>query len=380
MIRIRDIVFTGFALFAMLFGAGNLIFPPMLGHSLGSDWGIAAIGFIITGVGFPLLGLIAAVHTGKELDDFAKRVSPRFSKCYIVVLILTIGFFLAMPRTGATAYEMTLKNMGDHDAIHKYLFLACYFLITWIFSLKAHKVVDRIGSILTPILLFILVVIIYQGVIHPFPEMIGDPKGEPVFKTGFIQGYQTMDTLATIVYSSVILKSIRHGRSLTKQEENTFLWKSSLIALGLLACVYGALTYIGATFSGIPIEGNTALLSYIVRELLGKSGNMILGLAVSGACLTTAIGLVATVADYFEKIVPLSYKWIVTITCIVGFIFANFGVEMIIKIALPILIILYPVSMVLIFLNIMNKYIVSDVWYRVLVVLSILVGAYQLFM
>lgn len=379
MTRTRDIVFTGFALFAMLFGAGNLIFPPMLGHSLGNDWGIAAIGFIITGVGFPLLGLIAAVHTGAGLDDFAKRVSPWFSKTYIMILILTIGFFLAMPRTGATAYEMTLKNTGDTDPIHKYAFLACYFLITWMFSLKANKVVDRIGSILTPILLFILLIIIYQGITHPFPEMIHIPTQESVFSIGFVQGYQTMDTLATIVYSSVILKSIRHGRNLSREEENAFLWKSSFIAVGLLACVYGALTYIGSTFSGVPIEGNTALLSYIVTELLGKSGNLVLGLAVAGACLTTAIGLVATVADYFEKITPLSYRSITTITCIAGFVFANFGVEAIIEIAVPILVVLYPLSMVLIFLNLTKKYIVSDIWYRILVVLSICVGMYQLF-
>ncbi|AVQ16528.1 branched-chain amino acid transport system II carrier protein [Fusobacterium gonidiaformans] len=377
MVKRKDVVFTGFALFAMLFGAGNLIFPPMLGHNLGSSWGIAALGFVVTGVGFPLLGLIAAVHTGPELDDFAKRVSPLFARSYITILILTIGFFLAMPRTGATAYEMTLQNVGDTNPIHKYIFLVCYFLITWMFSLRANKVVERIGSILTPVLLIILAVIMYQGIFHPFsvPETVA--LEEAPFKIGFIQGYQTMDTLATIVYSAVIMKSIRHGRNLSQEEESSFLWKSSLIAVGLLACVYGALTYIGATFSGIETVGNTDLLSQIVRNLLGDFGNIILGLAVAGACLTTAIGLVATVGDYFEKILPFSYRTIVTVTCIAGFVFSNFGVQTIIQVAIPILVVLYPISMMLIFLNLLQKYMKNDMVYRIIIVLTTMFGLYQ---
>src|SRR3712207_8468509 len=113
------------------------------------------------------------------------------------------------------------------------------------------SVVERIGSILTPVLLIILAVIMYQGIFHPFTVPETMILEEAPFKTGFIQGYQTMDTLATIVYSAVIMKSIRHGRNLSQEEESSFLWKSSFIAVGLLACVYGALTYIGATFSGI---------------------------------------------------------------------------------------------------------------------------------
>lgn len=377
MIRKRDVMFTGFALFAMLFGAGNLIFPPMLGHDLGQYWGLGAVGFVITGVGVPLLGLIAAAHEG-ELNHFSNRVSPLFAKMYIIVLILTIGFFLAMPRTGATAYEMTLKNIGMTEPIYKYGFLALYFVITWFFSLSSQKVVDRIGKILTPVLLFLLFLIIYYGIKFPYSSLdLGELKKE-AFGTGFIQGYQTMDTLATIVYSAVIVKSIQRGRDLSKREENKFLWGSSLVAVGLLDFVYVALTYIGAMFSGVDILQNTELLIYIVKYILGDLGNAVLGVAVAGACLTTAIGLVATVGDYFEKLLPWSYKTIVTITCIAGFIFSSFGVQTIIQLAIPVLVVLYPVSMMLIFLNLMKKYITSNGVYRVLVGISFCFGLYEL--
>ena len=173
------------------------------------------------------------------------------------------------------------------------------------------------------------------------------------------------------------MKSIRHGRNLSQEEESSFLWKSSLIAVGLLACVYGALTYIGATFSGIETVGNTDLLSQIVRNLLGDFGNIILGLAVAGACLTTAIGLVATVGDYFEKILPFSYRTIVTVTCIAGFVFSNFGVQTIIQVAIPILVVLYPISMMLIFLNLLQKYMKNDMVYRIIIVLTTMFGLYQ---
>ena len=374
----KNVLLTGFALFAMLFGAGNLIFPPMLGKTLGDVWLTGTIAFILTGVGFPLLGIISTALSGKkDINEFADKVSPLFAKIFFIALILAIGPLLAIPRTGATAYEMTLQNVGDTNPIHKYIFLAFYFLITWMFSLRANKVVERIGSILTPVLLIILAVIMYQGIFHPFSMPQTVVLEEAPFKIGFIQGYQTMDTLATIVYSAVIMKSIRHGRNLSQEEESSFLWKSSLIAVGLLACVYGALTYIGATFSGFETVGNTDLLSQIVRNLLGDFGNIILGLAVAGACLTTAIGLVATVGDYFEKILPFSYRTIVTVTCIAGFVFSNFGVQTIIQVAIPILVVLYPISMMLIFLNLLQKYMKNDMVYRIIIVLTTMFGLYQ---
>ena len=246
MYKKKDVILTGFALFAMLFGAGNLIFPPVVGFTNGDNWIVSAIGFILTGAGFPLLAIIAAAVAGKDLDSFATRVSPLFSKIFNIALILSIGPLLALPRTGATAFEMMVPQNIENFQIYKFGFLTIFFAVTILFSLKSSKVVDRVGAILTPILLIVLAIIIFKGVFSP----IGEPKimgAATPFKYGFLNGYQTMDTLAAIVFSEIILKSIRKGRNISEKAEFSFLIKASFIAIGGLTIVYGGLVYIGGT-------------------------------------------------------------------------------------------------------------------------------------
>ncbi len=375
----KDVILTGFALFAMLFGAGNLIFPPMVGYVVGDQWISAAAGFFITGIGFPLLAILSSALAGKELDDFADKVSPLFSKIFNVVLILAIGPFLAIPRTGATAFElMLLPHVDGNNGMYKYVFLACYFIIVFLFSIKANAVIERIGKILTPILLLILAVIVVKGVFFP----IGEPLAKDIsntFRYGFYNGYQTMDTLAAIIFSSIILKAIRNGRNLTVKQEMSFLSNSSLIAVCGLSLVYGGLLYIGATSYGVlHSTGTTQLLTDIVNKLLGKEGNLALGVCVAGACLTTAIGLTATVGDYFSSLLKTSYEKVVTATVVLSFIFAGFGVDAIVKVSAPILTFLYPVAIVLIVLNCFKKYISSDKTYLGAVIGAGIIGFFEM--
>lgn len=375
----KDVILTGFALFAMLFGAGNLIFPPMVGYVVGDKWMSAAAGFFITGIGFPLLAILSSALAGKELDDFADKVSPLFSKIFNVVLILAIGPFLAIPRTGATAFElMLLPHLDGNNEMYKYSFLACYFIIVFLFSIKANAVIERIGKILTPILLIILAVIVVKGVFFP----MGEPAAKEIsntFRYGFYNGYQTMDTLAAIIFSSIILKAIRNGRTLTAKQEMSFLSNSSMIAVCGLSIVYGGLLYIGATSYGVlHSTGTTQLLTDIVNKLLGKEGNLALGICVAGACLTTAIGLTATVGDYFSGLLKVSYEKIVIGTVILSFIFAGFGVDAIVKVSAPILTFLYPIAIVLIVLNCFKKYISSDKTYLGAVIGAGIIGFFEM--
>ncbi|WP_304160247.1 branched-chain amino acid transport system II carrier protein [Fusobacterium ulcerans] len=375
----KDVILTGFALFAMLFGAGNLIFPPMVGYVVGDKWVSAAAGFFITGIGFPLLAILSSALAGKELDDFADKVSPLFSKIFNVVLILAIGPFLAIPRTGATAFElMLLPHLDGNNEMYKYGFLACYFIIVFLFSIKANAVIERIGKILTPILLIILAVIVVKGVFFP----MGEPAAKEIsntFRYGFYNGYQTMDTLAAIIFSSIILKAIRNGRTLTAKQEMSFLSNSSMIAVCGLSIVYGGLLYIGATSYGVlHSTGTTQLLTDIVNKLLGKEGNLALGICVAGACLTTAIGLTATVGDYFSGLLKVSYEKIVIGTVILSFIFAGFGVDAIVKVSAPILTFLYPIAIVLIVLNCFKKYISSDKTYLGAVIGAGIIGFFEM--
>lgn len=378
MYKKKDVILTGFALFAMLFGAGNLIFPPVVGFTNGDNWIVSAIGFILTGAGFPLLAIIAAAVAGKDLDSFATRVSPLFSKIFNIALILSIGPLLALPRTGATAFEMMVPQNIENFQIYKFGFLTIFFAVTILFSLKSSKVVDRVGAILTPILLIVLAIIIFKGVFSP----IGEPKimgATTPFKYGFLNGYQTMDTLAAIIFSSIILKAIRSGRNLTVKQEMNFLSNSSMIAVCGLSVVYGGLLYIGATSYGIlHSTGTTQLLTDIVNKLLGKEGNLALGICVAGACLTTAIGLTATVGDYFSSLLKISYEKIVIGTVVLSFIFAGFGVDAIVKVSAPILTFLYPIAIVLILLNCFKKYVSSDKTYLGAVIGAGIVGFFEM--
>lgn len=354
MYSIMDVVTAGFALFAMLFGAGNLIFPPMLGYELGNNWVFGSFAFILTGVGIPLIGIIASANAGKNLDSFSDKVSPLFSRIYGIALILSIGPLLALPRTGATAYEVTFFHAGFTTSTFKFIYLGIYFLLALLFSLKSSKVVDRVGKILTPILLVVLVIILAKGVFFndlPIVEKVYNLA----FKKGFTEGYQTMDALAAIVFSTVILNTIRSkNNELSSKQEFSYLLKTGFIAAIGLAVVYAGLTYIGASFGGIELLAGaekTDLLVKISINLLGKIGYLILAICVAGACLTTSIGLIVTVAEYFSSFMKISYEKLVVITTIIGFIFAMFGVNKIVIISVPVLVFLYPISIALIILN-----------------------------
>ena len=374
MYKNKDIFLTGFALFAMLFGAGNLIFPPMLGYETNSTWLITIIAFVITGVGFPFLGIISVSIVGNNMDDFANRVSPIFSKIFAIISILTIGPMLAIPRTGATAYEITFLYNGLDSPIYKYAYLILYFAIVILFSLRASKVIDRVGKILTPILLILLILIIIKG-IFATDLYINSDTYPHAFKKGFLEGYQTMDTIASIAYAGIILKSIKNGRNLDRKQEFSFLIKAGLVAIGSLAIIYIGFAFIGAKMHSVLVtEDKIELLVKMTSHLLGKYGTIILAVCVAGACLTTAIGLVATVGEYFSNITKVKYETIVILTVFLSFLLSILGVESIIKIAVPILVLIYPVIISLIILNIFHKYIVNDNIYKGVVLFTGIVG------
>ena len=374
MYKTKDILLTGFALFAMLFGAGNLIFPPMLGYETNSSWISTMLAFTITGVGFPFLGILSVSIVGNGIKDFANRVSPTFSKIFAIISILAIGPMLAIPRTGATAYEITFLYNGMESPIYKYIYLICYFGIVILFSLRANKVIERVGKILTPILLILLFLIIIKGIF--FANLSVKPDIYPhAFKRGFLEGYQTMDTIASIAYAGIILKAIKSSRNLTQKQEFSFLIKAGLVAILSLALIYGGFALVGAKMHSVLVtKDKIELLVKTTSYLLGGYGNLILAICVAGACLTTAIGLVATVGEFFSSITSFKYENIVIFTVIISFLLSILGVESIIRISVPILIFIYPVMISLIILNLFGKYIKNDYVYKGVVLFTGIIG------
>ena len=374
MYKTKDVLLTGFALFAMLFGAGNLIFPPMLGYETSSSWIPTMLAFIITGVGFPFLGILSVSIAGNGIKDFANRVSPTFSKVFAIISILAIGPMLAIPRTGATAYEITFLHNGMNNTIYKYIYLICYFGIVILFSLRASKVIERVGKILTPILLLLLFLIIVKGIF--FSGLSIKPDIYPhAFKKGFLEGYQTMDTIASIAYAGIILKAIKNGRNLTQKQEFAFLIKAGLVAILSLALIYGGFALVGAKMHSVLVTNDKIeLLVKTTSYLLGGYGNLILAICVAGACLTTAIGLVATVGEFFSSITSFKYEKIVVFTVIISFLLSILGVENIIRISVPILVFIYPVMISLIILNLFGKYIKNNYIYKGVVLFTGIIG------
>ena len=374
MYKTKDVLLTGFALFAMLFGAGNLIFPPMLGYETNSSWIPTMLAFTITGVGFPFLGILSVSIVGNGIKDFANRVSPMFSTIFAIISILAIGPMLAIPRTGATAYEITFLHNGMNNTIYKYIYLICYFGIVILFSLKANKVIERVGKILTPILLLLLFLIIVKGIF--FSGLSIKPDIYPhAFKKGFLEGYQTMDTIASIAYAGIILKAIKNGRNLTQKQEFAFLIKAGLVAILSLALIYGGFALVGAKMHSVLVTNDKIeLLVKTTSYLLGGYGNLILAICVAGACLTTAIGLVATVGEFFSSITSFKYEKIVVFTVIISFLLSILGVENIIRISVPILVFIYPVMISLIILNLFGKYIKNDYIYKGVVLFTGIIG------
>ena len=374
MYKTKDILLTGFALFAMLFGAGNLIFPPMLGYETSSSWILTMLAFIITGVGFPFLGILSVSIAGNGIKDFANRVSPTFSTIFAILSILAIGPMLAIPRTGATAYEITFLYNGMESPIYKYIYLICYFGIVILFSLRANKVIERVGKILTPILLILLFLIIIKGVF--FTNLSIKPDIYPhAFKRGFLEGYQTMDTIASIAYAGIILKAIKSGRNLTHKQEFSFLIKSGLVAIISLALIYGGFALVGAKMhSVLATDDKIELLVKTTSYLLGNYGIFVLAICVAGACLTTAIGLVATVGEFFSSITSFKYENIVIFTVIISFLLSILGVESIINISIPILVFIYPVMISLILLNLFGKFVKNDYVYKGVVLFTGIIG------
>ncbi len=358
----KDCLVVGLALFAMFFGAGNLIFPPALGLASGKSWLACMIGFFLTGIGMPMLGVLAVSKAGGTVDHLASKVNPTFSKILGTVVILAIGPLLAIPRTGATVYEMGVRPMlpNANPVMLSIIVSIIYFAITLFFVIKPSGIIDKIGKILTPILLLIVGLIIAKGVMSPVGTAVDTGIGNP-FSKGFTEGYQTMDALASIVFGGIIMLSLAEKGYKSKEDQIKLTMKAGLVAGVGLAFVYGGLLYLGSTVSGVyPADvERTSLIVGMTEKILGNAGKMGISVAVSVACLTTSIGLTATVGNYFEELTngKLSYRAIVIGTVIFSAIFANVGVEQIVKFAVPLLVTVYPVAIVLILMSIFDNFI-----------------------
>lgn len=351
----------GFALFAMFFGAGNLIFPPFLGKAAGSAFFASIIGFLITGVGLPLTGIIACAKINGTYNKMANRVGKKFAVITSVALILVIGPLFAIPRTAATTFELGIHPL--FSSVPQSIVVILYFAIALAFVLKPSSIIDNVGKILTPALLLMLAIIIFKGIIDPIGPIVNTS-----YKNGFskalIEGYQTMDVMASVVFAGIIISSVKAKGYKNATDIMKMTIKSALVAVTGLAFVYGGLMYIGTQTSTLfPANiARTSLVTQLVKLDLGSIGAVILSLCVSLACLTTAIGLLASGAQFFSKLSKnkLSYKATAIIMAVVSGLLATNNVDSIVTLAGPVLQILYPIVIVLIIITLLGDKVKSN--------------------
>lgn len=358
----KDIIFIGLMVFSLFFGAGNLIFPPELGQESGGNFPFAIAGFLISGVGLPLLGILAIAYVSEKgsSDDLSKKVHPIFAVALTSITYLTIGPFFAAPRTGVVSYEIGIVPFlqDGSNSFTLAFFTIVYFLVVYILALNPGKFVDRFGKMITPFLLVALFILISAVIIKPFnvpPSSSDEYRDYPLFK-GITEGYLTMDAIVSIVFAMIIITSIRNRGIRDQRVIQAVIWKAGVIAVLCLSAVYIGLGYLGATSTSLQFTTGASILSGVSEAYFGIYGNVILGLVILLACIPTATGLVSSCALYFNKLIPtISYKAFVTVFVLFSGVIANVGLEQLINLSVPVLNFIYPIIIVLIFLAFLDK-------------------------
>ena len=368
----KEVWQNGLALFALFFGAGNLMLPPALGVQSGAQWYWVVLGFIITAVLVPMLGIFAHARVQGTLYDLGKKVAPWFSHLFCVIIYL-IAITLPSPRTASFTYEMTFAPFFDIDARLCSLF---YFVLVFVFVMNRSKILDVIGKYLTPIIALILIFILVKTLFGT-SENIPNNYIETPFSLGFTEGYQTFDAIAGVVVGAVILISLNSKGLSSYQEKKRLIYKSGVISgIGLLL-IYTGLIFSGAYFSNTISKSlnRPQILSEISSLTLGYFGASFLSVLVALACFTTAVGIVTGTADYFKSVFNNSRKaYIITavIGCVIGIVLGSYSVAFIIDIAVPVLMLIYPVTIILILLNNVNPKWASPLVFKWVVLTTLL--------
>ncbi len=374
--KTKDILLIAFALFSLFFGAGNLLLPPLLGYRAGNDWFLVTIGFIITAVVIPIFGIIAHARLQGTLFDFGKKISSNFSYVYCI-LIYVIAVALPSPRTAAATHEIAIDPIFGTDPLYT---STIYFTLVLLFVLNRATIVNLIGKFLTPIIVVMLLLVIGIGLFSS--EMLTTtPQFDVPLAHGILEGYQTFDAIGAVVVGAVIIISINSLSTANFEAKKDLIIKAGIMAgLGLFA-IYAGLIAIGAYYgSEIQINNNLSsemqranLLRKISRASLGAFGNSVLSILISLACFTTAVGIVTGAADYFKGLCnnsDLAYLITAVLGCIMGVVVGQLDFNSIIIVAVPVLLFIYPITIILILLNVLPEKLATPLVFKAVVLIA----------
>ncbi len=349
----KDSFVIGAALFSMFFGAGNMIFPPYLGLRSGTEWFSGFLGYYIADIGLAILAIFAQIKTG-GYKGLLKPIGKTATTVLMMTVVLCIGPIISIPRTAATTFELSISPIFEN--FNMPLFYVIFFAVVLLMSINKSALVDIVGKILTPVLFLGLMLLIIKGVCDPLGVIEMLPRTQSPVADGIEAGYQSMDVLAAIIFGVLILDSARDKGHTEKSATAKVSVGAGLVSgIGLLI-IYLGLTYLGATVSSqydMHIYRTELLIALIESLLPGKFGTVFFSVVAGFACLSTAVALTGSAAEYFSQASngKISYKRFVVMICVFSGGVSLFGVEMLIKIASPILNVVYPPILVMILLS-----------------------------
>lgn len=379
----KQIVFTGLMLFSLFFGAGNLIFPPLLGLEAGNHFPPAMIGFLLTGVFLPFMAVMAVATVDGGLVSIGSRVGKAFGIIFAIIIYLSIGAFYGIPRAASVAYELGFQQIFySENRMVLILFSIVFFAATYYICLNPKKIVQRVGEFLTPILLVTLAILFVRAFF--LFENTGAPVMEKYtstpFVTGILEGYFTMDAVAALAFGIVVVNALKDSGLRTRAEQIKGTLGAGVIAAVGLTIVYVSLGWIGVVLPKATEFSNGAeILTAATQMLFGSTGSLLFGTIVLLACLTTCVGLINASASFFHGLYPkFSYRFYVAVLSVIGFSVSSLGLNIILNIAVPMLMFIYPVAIVLIALSLLQPIIgTGKMMYIFSVALTLVYATYE---
>ncbi len=361
-VHIKHVVSLGCAMFAMLFGAGNVIFPLVLGRDVGDKLAFGLLGFIMTAMIVPLLGLIATMLFDGEYKRFFGRLGVLPGKILIIFCMILIGPFALIPRCITISHAAIKVYVPQFTIL--YFSLVCAVII-FLCTLQKNRVIDLIGTYIGPIKLFLLFIIIVNGLLSPSSLVSSGLSASQGFMLGFNTGYRTADLLCTIFFSGLIFAGVKRALMCGSDRQVSL---TEIVRAGLKAGVFGAfllaIAYFGfflvAAFNAQALAGvaDVDIFSATAQIVLGSFGGLFANITVAVSCLTTAIALTTVFADFLQKEIFLKtmpYRYTQIITIGVAACMSNLGFGGIMKIVGPVLGFIYPSLIVLSLVNVAYK-------------------------
>lgn len=387
---IKKGVLTGILLFGLFFGAGNLIFPPTIGVLSGEQFIPAIIGFVVSAVGFAIFTTVVGLITGKGYDELiATLIHPIFSKIYLLLLYLSIGPLFSIPRTAATSFSIGVEPVlqETQKSLGLLIFSILYFALTYWLSVTPNKLLDRVGKILTPLFAGMIVLVIVLGVLQlpNIPMNVTSADYQTVssaFGAGLLEGYNTLDALAAVAFGVVAMNTLKTFGFNSKKEYKQTVFVSAVSISVLFSVLYVGLALLGNRFN-VPesFKGNigTYILSAMTQRVFGQPGQLFLAVMVIVTCMTTTVGLVVSISEFFNKLYPkISYTFYVRLFSVLGIIVANFGLSAIIKFAVPVLLLLYPITITIATIVLLHQLVpLSQVGIRLVMTIVTIVALMQ---